>query len=223
MGRFGSSAFRRWVVFMITVFFPAVGLEWSIRHYAWQQDARSLCVDAALQTRRLGMAGTTRDKFFDAVNESYDALLTAVEAAEARGHKLSNAVIDEARRGEKEMLTLAQKWVGDPTSVFDNLEAMMEVQARAQQRRLEFARDVLGGAGEFGTDVRDALRRVVRANAKAGEATAEAAQEVAHKAYTRVRGGKEAEIESGGPKHTKATKVPVAAGASTNSGEAADS
>lgn len=171
------------------------------------------------------MAGATRDKFFDAVNESYDALVTAIEAAEARRHKVSNAVIDEARRGEKEMVTLARKWVDAPTSVFDNLEAMLEVQGRAQQRRLDLARDALGGAGEFGTDLREVLGRVIKANAKAGEATAEAAQEVARKAYTRIRPGDETEIEveSDGRKHTKATKVPVAAGTGANSGEAADS
>lgn len=167
------------------------------------------------------MAGTTRDKFFDALNESYDALLTAVEAAEARGHKLSNAVIDEARKGEKEVVALARKWADAPANVFENLEAMVETQARAQQRGLELARDALGGAGEFGNDVREALRRVIEANAKAGEATAEAAQEVVHKAYTRVRRGEDTAPSE--PKHSKTTKAPVAAGSRTNSGEAADS
>ncbi len=171
------------------------------------------------------MAGTTRDKFFDAVNDSYDALLFAIEAAEARGYRASNAVIDEARRGEKEAIALARKWTDAPTSVFENLQAMLEAQGRAQQRRLELARDALEGAGEFGTDVRDALRLVVKANAKAGEATAEAAQEVARRAYSRIRREDDADAEeaSSGRKHAKATKVPVAAGTGANSGEAADS
>ena len=167
------------------------------------------------------MADTNRDKFFDALNESYDALLTAVEAAEARGHKLSNAVIDEAREGEKEVVALARKWADAPTNVFENLEAMVEAQGRAQQRGLEFARDALGGAGEFGADVQEALRRVIKANAKAGEATAEVAQEAARKAYTRVRRGEESEL--GGPTHSKVTKAPVAVGIDTNSVEAAGS
>ncbi len=167
------------------------------------------------------MAGTTRDKFFDALNESYDALLTAVEAAEARGHKFSNAIIDEARQGETEVVALARTWSDAPGNVFENLKAMVEVQGRAQRRGLELARDALGGAGEFGNDVQEALRRVIKANARAGEATAEVAQDVVHKAYTRVRGGEEP--EPGGPKHSKATKVPVAAGSGANSGEAADS
>ncbi len=169
------------------------------------------------------MSGRTRDKFVDAVNESYDALLIAIEAAEARGHKVSNAVIEEARQGEKDFVALDQKWTDAPTNVFENLEAMLDVQGRAQQRRLEFARDALGGAGEFRADVRDALSRVVKANANAREATAEAAQGLAQKAYSRIRPGDDAEVESGGRRRAKATKLPVAAGSSTNSGEAADS
>ena len=168
------------------------------------------------------MVGTTQDKFFEAVNESYDALLTAVQAAEARGHKFSSAVIDEARKGEKEVVTLARKWADAPTDVFENLEAMLEAQGRAQQRGLELARDAWGDAGEFGADVQDALRRVIKANAKAGEATVEVAQEVAQRAYTRVRGREDPDIESDGAKPAKATKVAVAAGTDTNSGEIAD-
>src|SRR3990170_1817857 len=46
---------------------------------------------------------TARDKFFDAINESYDALVSAVEAAEARGHNVSQVVLQEARKGEREV------------------------------------------------------------------------------------------------------------------------
>ncbi len=163
------------------------------------------------------MAGTTREKFFDAINESYDALLTAIEATEARGHALSSVAIDEARTGEKEVVALAQKWVDAPSNVFENLQAMLEAQTRAQRRVLQLASDALSGAGEYGTDVQDALRRVIKANAKAGEATVEAAQ----KMYARGRGGEG--TESDGHKNPSATKVPVAEGTGTDTGGTADS
>lgn len=163
------------------------------------------------------MAGTTRDKFFDAINESYDALFAAIEATEARGHALSKAVIDEAKTGEMEIVALARQWVDAPANVFDNLQAMLDAQARAQRRVLELASDALSGAGEYGSDIQDALRRAIKANAKAGEATVE----VARKAYTRVRGGEG--IESDGRRKPTATRVPIAEGTSTNSGGTADS
>jgi hypothetical protein len=145
-----------------------------------------------------------RDRFLDAVDEMYGALLTALEATEARGHKVSQTAFEEARKGEKELVALTRTWADSPTSLFENLTAMVGVQARAQQRALELAREALSGAGEYRTEVQDALSRVIKANRKASDATVEAARETVSHAVERVRGG-EAEGR-------KTTKTPVATG-----------
>jgi|SRR3990172_7023567 len=151
------------------------------------------------------MVDTIRDKFFDAINETYDALLSAIDASETRGHRVSRTVLEEARKGEKELMGLARKWVDEPTGYFENLEAAVDAQARAQQRALELARDLLGGAGEYRREVQDALRRLIKANATATEATVEALRVTYTRAMERVRGTEEAAAR--GPR-----RVHVAAG-----------
>ncbi len=124
----------------------------------------------------------TRDKFFDAINETYDALLTGIEATEERGHRVSRIVLTEARKGEKELSTLARTWADSPSSVYENLEAMIDAQGRAQRRALELARDSVKGAGEYGEEVQEALRRMIRANRAATDAVVEVARTASSRA-----------------------------------------
>jgi hypothetical protein len=146
-----------------------------------------------------------RDRFLDAVDETYSALLTALEATEKRGHKVSAKTLEEARKGEKELVILARQWADSPTSVYENLTAMIDAQFRAQQRVLELAREALSGAGEYRTEVQEALRQVIKANRKASDATVEAARETVSHAVERVRRPGEAE-------EPKTTKIPVGTG-----------
>lgn len=154
------------------------------------------------------MAGTTRDKFFDAVNEAYDAMFSVVEASEARGHNVARTALDEAQKGERELVTLARKWVDAPTSFFDNFEAALDVQARAQRRALELARDSLTGAGEYGREVQGALRRVIKANGTATEAAVEAVRDAYSRAVDRIRPTEE-ETGTSRRRPSRATRVPV--------------
>jgi hypothetical protein len=132
------------------------------------------------------MARTTRDKFLDAVNESYSALLSVIDATEMRGHKVSRTVIAEARKGEREVADLTRKLVDEPASFFDNMEAVIEAQANAQRRALELARESLGGAEEYRHDVRQALARVIAANREATQAMAVAMRQATRGAYTQT-------------------------------------
>ena len=63
----------------------------------------------------------------------------------------------------------ARKWIGSPTSFFDNFEAAVEVEARAQKRALELGRDTLRGAAGYSTELRRALNRFRRASRQAGD------------------------------------------------------
>src|SRR3990170_4776625 len=137
------------------------------------------------------MARTPRDKFFSAINESYDALSSAIEAGNARGYRASRTVLKEARRGERELVALARKWVDAPTNFFDFFETVLDVQARGQARSLELARDWLGGAGESRREVQEALRRLIQANRAAGEASIEALRDAYSRAAERFRGAEE--------------------------------
>jgi hypothetical protein len=157
------------------------------------------------------MADTTRDKFFDAVNEAYDGWFSAIEAGQARGRNVSRTLLDEARKGERELVALARKWVDAPTNFFENFEAVLDAQARAQRRALDLARDSLSDAGEYGREVQEALRRVIKANGAAGEATVEAVRNAYSSAMDRLRGTEEG-AEPSRRRPARPTRVPVVAG-----------
>jgi hypothetical protein len=133
------------------------------------------------------MPRTRRDRLLDAINEGYGALLSAVEDTEGRGHKVSRTVLAEARKGEHEAAELARKWIGSPTSFFDNFEAAVEVEARAQRRALELGRDTLGGAADYGGELLRALNRFARAYRQAGGVAAELTRDAYAGLTVRVR------------------------------------
>jgi hypothetical protein len=129
---------------------------------------------------------TARDKFFEAINEGFDAFITGMEATEERGHKVSRSLLDETRKGERELAALAKTWVDTPTSFFENFGAVIDLQARAQVRMLELARDTLKGAGDYRTDAQEAIQRMIRANRQAAEALVEAARSATSQAAEQV-------------------------------------
>jgi hypothetical protein len=116
----------------------------------------------------------TLDRLIDATSESFDALISWVEAAQHRAYRVSQALLKEAREADKDRSALARAWIASPARVHENLESMIDAQARAQRRALDFARDSLNSASEHGEEIRDALRRITRANRSAAEAILEA-------------------------------------------------
>jgi hypothetical protein len=129
---------------------------------------------------------TARDKFFEAINETYDGFISGIEAAEERGHRVSQRLLKEARASEEELVTLARTWVSAPGSMHENLAAMIDAQARGQQRALELARDALNGAQAYREEVRETLRRMIRANRTSTDAMVDVARMATSRAARQV-------------------------------------
>jgi hypothetical protein len=98
----------------------------------------------------------SEEKFFDALNDSYDALLGAIEAGRERGYKVSKDFIEEARKAQREAMDLGKKLVEAPTDVAGFYGAVVEATSKAQSRTLELAREWLGELGDSGKEARDA-------------------------------------------------------------------
>jgi hypothetical protein len=152
----------------------------------------------------------TRDKFMDAIDEVYNALISMIEATEGRGHKVSTTLLAEARKGEREASKLARGWVDSPVSVYENLEAMIDAQARAQTRVLELVRESLNGAGTYRGDLRKGLRRVTKANRTIAEAIVEVARAGSRRAARQVE--RLPRPSRARPRATRLARIPVAAG-----------
>jgi len=116
------------------------------------------------------------EKFFDALNNSYDALLGAIEAGSERGYRVSKDFLDEARKAQREAVDLGKKLLDAPADVAGFYGAVVEATSKAQSRTLELAREWLGELGESGKEARDAIQKAMRANQAAALAAVDAAR-----------------------------------------------
>ncbi|MEX2226338.1 MAG: hypothetical protein WEB52_07815 [Dehalococcoidia bacterium] len=134
-------------------------------------------------------SNTAVDKYFEALTESYDAIIEAIKAGNERGFRISNNLLTEAQRGQREAVDLGRKFADDPTDVSGFYRAVMESTTKAQGRALELARQMFDELSESRGDTRDAIEKVVKAQRAAGEAAVEAARDVAGTTADRVRTG----------------------------------
>lgn len=128
----------------------------------------------------------TIDKFFDAVNDAYDALLDAAKAANDRGYRISRRFIDDIERGQRDLLDMARTIATTPRDVAGFYSASMRTLTGAQGRLLDLTRQFVDEISEGQREGRDVLRRVIEANRTAGQAAIEAARDTV---TSRVRRG----------------------------------
>lgn len=137
----------------------------------------------------MAKTNTAVDKYFEALTESYDAIIDAIKAGNDRGYRVSSTLLTEAQRGQRESVELGKKFAEDPTDIGGFYRAMMESTTKAQGRALELARQMFDELSESRTDTRDAIEKVVKAQRSAGEAAVEAVRDVAGTTADRVRTG----------------------------------
>ncbi len=132
---------------------------------------------------------TAVDKYFEALTESYDAIIEAIKAGNERGYRVSSTLLGEAQRGQREAVDLGRKFADDPTDIGGFYRAMMESTTKAQGRALELARQMFDELSESRSEARETIEKVVKAQRAAGEAAVEAARDVAGVTAERVRTG----------------------------------
>ncbi len=129
------------------------------------------------------------DKYFEALTESYDAIIEAIKAGNERGFRISNNLLAEAQRGQREAVELGKKLAENPTDIGGFYRAVMESVTRAQGRTLELARQMFDEMSESRKEGREVIEKVIKAQRAAGEAAIEATRDVASTAAERVRTG----------------------------------
>ena len=132
---------------------------------------------------------TNIDRYFEALTDTYDAIVDAIKAGNERGFRISNSLLAEAQKGQREAVDLGKKFAIDPTDVGGFYRAAMESTTRAQGRTLELARQIFDELSDTRGETRDAIERVIRAQRAAGEAAVEAVREFAGTTADRVRTG----------------------------------
>lgn len=109
-------------------------------------------------------------KFFEALNESYDALIDGVKVANDRGRRVSASLIEDAHQGQREVVELAKKWAEAPADLAGFYGSLLEATTKAQTRALEITRQLFGELTEAQKENRDVLQRIADANRSAGKA-----------------------------------------------------
>jgi hypothetical protein len=134
---------------------------------------------------------TPVDRYFDALTESYDAIIDAIKLGNERGFRLSNNLLAEAQKGQREAVELGKKFADDPTDIAGYYRSLMESATKAQGRTLEFARQVFDELSQSRDETRQVFEKVFAAQRAAGEAAIEATRDVASTAGERIRTGVE--------------------------------
>ena len=137
----------------------------------------------------MAKSASAADKYFEALTESYDAVIEAIKAGNERGYRVSNSVLAEAQRGQREAVELGKKFAEDPTDVGGFYRAVMESTTKAQGRTLELARQMFDEMSESRTEGREVIEKVIKAQRAAGEAAVEATRDIASTTAERVRTG----------------------------------
>lgn len=118
-------------------------------------------------------------KYFDALLESYDILVDAIEKANERGLKVSRQFAADVVQGQREAIQLGKKIATEPTDIGQFYTAVLESSTEAQGRALNFAQVAYQEALAAGTDARETVEKLVSANQETAQAALEAAQSFA--------------------------------------------
>jgi len=118
------------------------------------------------------------DKFFESVNDVYDALLDAVKSANDRGYRISRKLIDEVEHGQREAIDLTRRLAVAPRDVAGFYASATRSVTDAQGRALDLTRQLLDEVGDSGREARDTVRKVIEANREAGQAAISATRDV---------------------------------------------
>ncbi len=109
-------------------------------------------------------------KFFDALNENYDALIDAIRTANDRGHRISASMIEGAQQSQRDAVELGKQWADAPLDMVNLSSSLLEATTKAQKRALEVTGQWFDELTEAQKEAQDVLQRMVAANRSAGEA-----------------------------------------------------
>ena len=128
-----------------------------------------------------------REQFFNALDESYDALVEAIKASNERGYRFSKRLIADVEQGQRDLIQLGRRFARQPRDMRGLYESSVDLARRAAGHSAELARQMVTDAGTAGLELRQTARTVVRANRAATQALASVLQGAARDLAERPR------------------------------------
>lgn len=115
-------------------------------------------------------------KYYDALIETYDVLVDAIEKSNERGIKMSKQFATDVIKGQREALELGRKLAAEPTDFGQFYSTVLEATTAAQGRALAFTQAAYQEAIGASTDTREAIQKLVEVNREASSAAVKVAQ-----------------------------------------------
>ena len=116
---------------------------------------------------------TPGERIVSAMSDSSLAVVEAVKAGNERAYRVSTMLIEEAERGQREMLEVVRRFAQDPTGLAGLTGTVVDKATAAQSRAFELTRHWFEELSDASKETRDTLQRVVQANREASQATVE--------------------------------------------------
>jgi hypothetical protein len=119
----------------------------------------------------------TVQKYYDALLQSYDLLVDALDKANERGIKVTRQLSADLVAGQREALELGKKLAADPTDLAQAYAALLEATTAAQGRALAFTQAAYQEALAGGTDTRELFQKLLEANRETAASAVELARQ----------------------------------------------
>lgn len=133
-------------------------------------------------------ARTPVDRYLEAMSETNEALIDSIRAGNERAYRISNVLLSEWQRGQREQFELGRHFAENPRDVRGFFDEWMDVASRARARNAEVAREIIDELAQGASDVRTAAQKAFRAGRGATEAAAEGARETVAATAETARG-----------------------------------
>lgn len=127
------------------------------------------------------------ERYYEALNETSDAIIDAVRAANDRGHRFATALIEQAQESQRDAVEFARKWAESPFDVIGLMSTITENTTKAQGRALDATRQLFSEMADAQKEGREVFQKVFNANRAAGEASVEVARGAFSRATTAVQ------------------------------------
>ena len=126
-------------------------------------------------------------KYYEALNETSDALIDAIRAANNRGHRFTTALIEQAQENQRDVAEITRKWAAAPFDMIGLMSSITESTTKAQGRALDVTRQLFSEISDVQKETRDVVQRVISANRIVGEASVDIARGAFSRASTAVQ------------------------------------
>lgn len=134
-------------------------------------------------------ADTVVNRYFEAVADTGEAIIEAMKSGNERGYRISNSLLSEMQRGQRDAIDLGRNFLENPANVRGFVDLWLETARKSRARNMELAREIFDELSESASEARIATQTVLRAQRSGGEAAAKGAREAATTSARTVRRG----------------------------------